>query len=35
VAAGGLVVSILPSDEMPDPDWPATVVIPCGMGDAL
>lgn len=32
--AGGLVVSIVPSDEMPSPDWPATVVIPCGMGDA-
>lgn len=34
VAAGGLVVSIVPPDEMPPPDWPATVVIPCGMGDA-
>jgi uncharacterized protein (TIGR00725 family) len=33
-AAGGLVVSIVTSDAMPDPDWPATVVIPCGMGDA-
>ena len=33
-SAGGLVVSILPTDTMPDPDWPATVVIPCGMGDA-
>jgi uncharacterized protein (TIGR00725 family) len=32
--AGGLVVSIIPQDEMPSPDWPATVVIPCGMGDA-
>ena len=32
--AGGLVVSILPADTMPEPDWPATVVIPCGMGDA-
>ena len=32
--AGGLVVSIIPPDEMPSPDWPATVVIPCGMGDA-
>jgi uncharacterized protein (TIGR00725 family) len=32
--AGGLVVSIIPAGEMPDPDWPATVVIPCGMGDA-
>lgn len=31
---GGLVVSIVPPDEMPPPDWPATVVIPCGMGDA-
>ena len=34
VAAGGLVVSIVPSDEMPAPDWPASVVVPCGMGDA-
>ena len=33
-AAGGLVVSIITSDEMPAPDWPANVVIPCGMGDA-
>ena len=33
-AAGGLVISIIPSDQMPEPDWPATVVIPCGMGDA-
>ena len=34
IAAGGLVVSIVPPDVMPGPDWPATVVIPCGMGDA-
>lgn len=34
VAAGGLVLSIVPPDEMPPPDWPATVVLPCGMGDA-
>jgi uncharacterized protein (TIGR00725 family) len=33
-AAGGLVLSIIPAGEMPPPDWPATVVIPCGMGDA-
>lgn len=33
-AAGGIVISIIPSDEMPAPDWPATVVLPCGMGDA-
>lgn len=33
-AAGGLVVSIIPAGEMPPSDWPATVVIPCGMGDA-
>ncbi|MCX6599271.1 MAG: Rossmann fold nucleotide-binding protein [Acidobacteria bacterium] len=31
--AGGLVVSIIPPDEMPSGDWPATVVIPCGIGD--
>lgn len=34
IGAGGLVVSIVPSDQMPAPDWPATVVVPCGMGDA-
>jgi uncharacterized protein (TIGR00725 family) len=34
IAAGGIVVSIIPSGEMPGGDWPATVVIPCGMGDA-
>ena len=34
IAGGGLVVSIIPPDQMPPPDWPATVVIPCGMGDA-
>ena len=34
VLAGGLVVSIVPPDTMPPPDWPATVVIPSGMGDA-
>jgi uncharacterized protein (TIGR00725 family) len=34
LAAGGLVVSIIPPDEMPPADWPATVVIPSGMGDA-
>jgi uncharacterized protein (TIGR00725 family) len=34
VKSGGLVVSVIPSDQMPGADWPATVVIPCGMGDA-
>jgi len=34
MAAGGLVVSIIPPGEMPAADWPATVVIPSGMGDA-
>lgn len=34
IAAGGLVLSIVPPEEMPPPDWPATVVVPCGMGDA-
>ena len=34
VDARGVVVSIIPSDQMPAADWPATVVIPCGMGDA-
>lgn len=34
VACGGQVVSIIPSAQFPESDWPATVVIPCGMGDA-
>jgi uncharacterized protein (TIGR00725 family) len=34
IAAGGQVLSIIPPDVMPAPDWPATVVVPCGMGDA-
>lgn len=34
VRAGGLVLSVLPGDAMPPADWPATVVVPCGMGDA-
>ena len=34
IAAGGNVLSIVPPDQMPPSDWPATVVVPCGMGDA-
>src|SRR3954465_8280924 len=34
VAAGGIVVSIVPSDDIGLKDWPCTVLIPCGMGDA-
>lgn len=34
VAAGGQVLSIIPEGEMPPPDWPATVVLPSGVGDA-
>jgi len=34
IQANGLVLSIVPPDEMPPSDWPATVVLPCGMGDA-
>lgn len=34
IEAGGLVVSIIPPDQMPAGDWPATVVIPSGIGDA-
>src|SRR5215469_8763540 len=32
--ANGLVVSIVPSDDINLKDWPCTVLIPCGMGDA-
>ena len=28
------MLSIIPQGDMPPPDWPATVVLPCGMGDA-
>src|SRR5689334_25095396 len=34
INAGGLVLSIIPPDSMPAADWPATVVVPCGIGDA-
>jgi uncharacterized protein (TIGR00725 family) len=34
IAQGGTVLSIVPPDQMPPADWPATVVVPCGMGDA-
>jgi uncharacterized protein (TIGR00725 family) len=34
LSAGGLVVSIVPSDDIKLQDWPCTVLIPCGMGDA-
>lgn len=34
LAAGGTVVSIIPAGDMPDDEWPATIVVPCGMGDA-
>lgn len=32
--AGGNVISIIPTDDIDTPDWPCTVLIPCGMGDA-
>lgn len=34
LAAGGTVVSIVPHDDIGVRDWPCTVLIPCGMGDA-
>jgi uncharacterized protein (TIGR00725 family) len=34
LAAGGLVVSIVPSDDINLADWPCSILIPCGMGDA-
>jgi len=34
IQARGIVLSIVPPDQMPPSDWPATVVVPCGMGDA-
>ncbi|MGH8181145.1 MAG: Rossmann fold nucleotide-binding protein [Steroidobacteraceae bacterium] len=32
--ANGVVVSIVPSDDINLRGWPCTVLIPCGMGDA-
>lgn len=34
LCAGGLVVSIVPSDDISLKDWPCSILIPCGMGDA-
>jgi uncharacterized protein (TIGR00725 family) len=34
LTAGGTVVSIVPSDDIALQDWPCSVLIPCGMGDA-
>ena len=34
LAAGGFVVSIVPSDDIGLENWPCSVLIPCGMGDA-
>lgn len=34
IRANGLVLGILPEDEMPPSNWPATVVLPSGMGAA-
>jgi len=34
MAAKGQVVSIIPSDDIGTADWPCSVLIPCGMGDA-
>jgi hypothetical protein len=34
LAAGGTVVSVIPSDDIATADWPCTVLVPCGMGDA-
>ncbi len=34
LAAGGQVLSILPSSDIDPKDHPCTILIPCGMGDA-
>lgn len=34
LAVGGLVLSIVPSDDIGLKDWPCSVLVPCGMGDA-
>lgn len=32
--SGGVVVSIVPGEDIALSDWPCSVLIPCGMGDA-
>lgn len=32
LAAGDLVVSIIPSDDIHIADWPCSLLIPCGIG---
>lgn len=34
LAVGGTVLSVVPSDDIGLKDWPCTVLVPCGMGDA-
>jgi uncharacterized protein (TIGR00725 family) len=34
LSAGGFVVSIVPADDINLENWPCSVLIPCGMGDA-
>ncbi len=34
MAAGGLVISVVPSADIGLENWPCSVLIPCGMGDA-
>lgn len=34
LAAGGQVISVIPTDDIATQDWPCTALIPCGMGDA-
>lgn len=34
MAAGGRVLAILPEAQLPAGDWPASIVLPCGMGAA-
>jgi uncharacterized protein (TIGR00725 family) len=34
LVAGGQVLSIIPSDDIHTENWPCTVLVPCGMGDA-
>lgn len=34
LGVGGTVLSIVPSDDINLQDWPCSVLIPCGMGDA-
>jgi len=34
LSSGGLVLSIVPEDDIDRPNWPCSILVPCGLGDA-